>query len=542
MRYGTLYSSSFSKLLAHQARYIPLFFIFAFGVTSTLAQEACPVFTPDLLDQAARCAGQSVNTLCVGKEPTSIGFARGTADFKTGDLLALDSLMLVETIDDSSDNTGLAIMTTDAGLTTTPVTMMLYGGASLETGIGTTTLDLPTLVISNVEDYDLNLREGPATTYNTVGLFPAGTQLLTDGRSADNQWLRVRTETGFAWVSVTLVQLEGDINSLLALETLYTAPMQIMRLWTNDCGGLMLERQGTDRVHVQVNGADLAFEQATIVAQADGEDGLQVHVLEGSVRLVAAGQTLEIASGQSASLPLDSALLAAGAPTLAERYPFAAVTSAPLPLISTDGLMCIAGVTTADALTPYSGPGETFTALRALDGKSHYAVTGYASDASAQAWWRLEDNQWIPQSRVQTLGQCSAVAEVAPPSTDTLSVLPGSPLAPGQKTIYQAESGADVMTGTCTGSPLAICSHPVAMWPNGDGSFSWRGQEPIDYRLVVAGENSYTYSGRNFADNANLILNLSFTTSSTWQMTMTTIYDNDPLCNHTFYYTATARQ
>jgi uncharacterized protein YraI len=541
MRYGTLYSSSLAQLLAHQARTIPLLLILIFGVTSALAQDACPVFTSDLLDQAARCEGQGVNTLCVGKEPAAVGFSRGTADFETGDLLALDSLMRVETQNDTSENTGLAIMTTDAGLTTNPVTMTLYGGATLETGIGITTLDLPTIVIANKEDYDLNLREGPATTYNTVGLIPAGTQLWADGRSPDNQWLRVRTETGVAWVSVTLVQIEGDINTLLALETLYTAPMQIMRLQTADCGGLMLQRQGTERVHVQINGADLAFEAATVIAQANAEDGLQIHVLDGSVRLVAAGQTMDVASGQSATIAIDTALLPTGTPVLQERYPFAAITSAPLPLIATDSMMCIAGITTAEALTPYSGPGESYTALRALDGQSHYTVTGYANDSSAQVWWRLDDNQWIPQSRVQTLGQCTAVAEVAPPSPDMLTVLPGSPLAPGQKTIYQAESGADVMTGTCTGSPLAICSHPVAMWPNGDGSFSWRGQEPIDYRLSPAGESSYSYSGRNFSENANLLLNLSFTTSTTWQMTMTTIYDNDPLCNHTFYYTATAR-
>jgi len=541
MRYGPLYSSSFTKLLSGQARYIPLLFILIFGVGTTLAQQICPIFTPELLEQAARCEGQSINTLCVGKEPTSIGFARGRADFKSGDLLALDSLMLVETLDDATQDTGLAIMTTDAGLTTNPVKMTLYGGATLETGIGITTLDLPTIGIANTEDYDLNLREGPATTYNPVGLFPATTQLWADGRSADNQWLRVRTESGVAWVSVTLVQIEGDINSLLALETLYTAPMQIMLLNTNPCGGLMLQHQGTERVHIQINGADLAFTEATMIAQANAQDGLQIHVVAGSVRMVAAGQTLDIASGQSATLAIDSSLQPTGTPALQERYPFAALTSAPLPLIGSDSLMCIAGVNTADALIPYSGPGDTYTALRALDEQSHYAVTGYASDTSAQTWWRLEDNQWIPQSRVQTLGQCTAVAEVAPPSPDSLTVLPGSPLAPGQKTIYQAESGADVMTGTCNGSPLAICSHPVAMWPNGDGSYSWRGQEPIDYRLVAAGESAYSYSGRNFSENANLILNLSFTTSSTWQMTMTTIYDNDPLCNHTFYYTATAR-
>src|SRR5688500_1077543 len=113
MRYSPLYSSSFTKLIFRQARTISLLFILIVGVGTALAQEICPVFTPELLEQATRCEGQGVNTLCVGKEPATIGFARGTTQFKTGDLLALDSLMLVKTLEDASENTGLAIMTTD---------------------------------------------------------------------------------------------------------------------------------------------------------------------------------------------------------------------------------------------------------------------------------------------------------------------------------------------------------------------------------------------------------------------------------------------
>jgi len=514
--------------------------ILSVSVSAALAQEMCPTFPPDVLTRTAACTSQAINTLCVGQEPTSIGFSRGTAPFKTGDLLALDSLMVVET-HDAASNAGLALMTSDAGVTANPLQMIVYGNATLKTGIGVTTLDLPTLVVTNQEDYDLNLREGPATTYNTVGLLKAGSQVWADGRSPDGQWLRVRNEAGAAWVSITLVQIQGHINTLLPLDTLYTAPMQIMLLQTTSCGGLLLQRSGSDRVHVQVNGADLAFQAASLIVQANAQDGLQIHVLGGSVRLVAAGQTMEIANGQSAVLALDDALKPTGTPRLQERFPFAAVANAPVTLITSDTLTCIAGVNTSESLTPYSGPGESYTALRALDTQSHYAVTGYSTDANAQTWWRLDGNQWIPQSQVQTLGQCTAVAQVAPPSPDTLSVMPGSPLAAGKKTIFMAQSGSDVMTGTCSTSPLAICSHPVAMSPNDDGSLLWRGQEPIDYRLVPAGQNSYSYAGRNFANDANLQINLSFTSSSAWQMTMTTVYDRDPQCNHTFYYTATAR-
>ena len=68
---------------------------------------------------------------------------------------------------------------------------------------------------------------------------------------------------------------------------------------------------------------------------------------------------------------------------------------------------------------------------------------------------------------------------------------------------------------------------------------SWRGQEPLPYTLTQTAPNTYAYNGRSVLGNGNVSFLLTFTSETTWQLTLTTVFDNDPQCNHTFYYNAT---
>ncbi len=60
-----------------------------------------------------------------------------------------------------------------------------------------------------------NLRSGPGAVYATVGGAVIDECLTAIGRSADRQWLRVRTTQGReAWVARSLVALQGDFDAL----------------------------------------------------------------------------------------------------------------------------------------------------------------------------------------------------------------------------------------------------------------------------------------------------------------------------------------
>lgn len=525
------------------------------GIVAAQDMAACDALTTNRLrTAAAACANPPVNSVCIGSQPVRVGLSGGEVEFLPGDTLALETVKRIVTgaASPADDTWGIALINTDAGLTAGSVSMILFGAASLESTVTVSALDLPVLLLTNTAGYDINLREGPGTGYLTTGIFAQNAALNADGRSLDNQWLRVRTDTGPAWVHVSLVSLDGDINTLAPLESLYTAPMQTFRLVSaaHDaalCGlsasGLLVSYAGPERVHLVANSTDIALSTATLLLQANADAGLQIHVLAGEARATAGGQTVGAVAGGSIHVPLNpDTLLAEGVPESSGQYAFAAVGGAPVDLTGANGLECVAGIVSgAASVTAYSGPGTNYSPLAGLEASSHYTVTGFALDAAQQPWWKLENNRWIPQLQVRTLGLCQSVGQVEAPPVNPVTPVPGTASLPAELTIYQAESGADVLTGQCTRAALAICSHPAAIKPNPDGTFYWRGQEPIDYLMTPSGNNTYAFSGRNFANNANLSLALTFTGATTWTMTMTTVFDDDPACVHTFYYTGVRR-
>lgn len=62
---------------------------------------------------------------------------------------------------------------------------------------------------------DANLRDGPSGSYETVGGAAVDDCLTVIGRSADGQWLQVRTTAGrVAWTARSLVTLQGDFDAV----------------------------------------------------------------------------------------------------------------------------------------------------------------------------------------------------------------------------------------------------------------------------------------------------------------------------------------
>jgi hypothetical protein len=56
--------------------------------------------------------------------------------------------------------------------------------------------------------------------------------------------------------------------------------------------------------------------------------------------------------------------------------------------------------------------------------------------------------------------------------------------------------------------------------------------------MFATGQNSFSFSGRNGLNSANVTFSLTLTSEATWTGTMQYVFDNDPGCTHTFYYTA----
>jgi len=531
-----------------------------------LAQESasCPLLLDTVIGVVSQACGDlAPGEVCYGSAPSNLdasSLAGGDAPFaEAGDIVALADVVSLATGAPNLDEEtwGVAVLSAAVDLPAEAehaLSMVLFGDAELTNLVDPNTEAAPTVTFQNGAGYPVNLRQGGGTNFPVGGTLEENVPVVADGQNAGGDWYRIQTDPGLLWVYRDLVTIvEGDVGTLQVLEAndilpAYSEPMQAFNLVTAAgepvCGaasaGLLLQLSGEDTAHLQVNGADLAFSTATLLVQNAGEESMDILVLDGAVSLSANGIGISADTGTRVELLFDGMTN----PVVHQAYRFGAVEGVPLDLLPSD-VVCMAGLPAAgDEVTLYTGPGDAYGVLTGMDPDLHYQVDGQLVDDEDNAWYRLNvagyARAWVQQAEVHTVGLCTDVAEVAaPPVTAGPSGgAAGSGLVPAGQSVWQSDPGLDNLNGTCTGPAIALCAHLVAIQPNADGSLSWRGQEPVPYTIYPAGENTYSYNGRNNLGNGNIQITLSFTSDSTWSMTMTQVYDNDPACNHTFYYTA----
>jgi len=61
---------------------------------------------------------------------------------------------------------------------------------------------------------ELNVRAGPGTGYDAVGVLAQGAQVPVTGRSTDGTWLQVSSSGGTGWVFAELVTVSGDLATV----------------------------------------------------------------------------------------------------------------------------------------------------------------------------------------------------------------------------------------------------------------------------------------------------------------------------------------
>ena len=512
-----------------------LLVVFSMVVMSGIAQdeaEECPVLDENALGVVVEaCEGLVVGQVC---------------DI-SGDFVDLADY---ETL--STDDGNIIIMQMAAGLpddAENAVTMVLFGGAEL-----TNTVIIPegppvTLDIRNVAGYTINLRSGPSTDNPEAGSMNNNAAAIADGRNEAGDWIRIQSEEGHKWVHWTLIYADGDIDTLQVTSSKYTLPMQSFNLITGNTlgdgcqsGGLLVRLSGEDTARIQINGIDISFTDATFLVKAATNEKTQIMVLAGLINAESEAVDLDAPAGSlvEAAIGGDDGLSVIDRPHLIDSFSFAATSNAPLAVLPGDSI-CLAGVNEGDDLmTIRTGPGDEFATLFDLDAAEHYNIAGQTGD-----WWELDipgyNQAWIPQDAVLTAGRCSEIEVVEAPAIRTTTSNGsdgGMSLLPDAQSVWMADSGPDVMTGTCNGNPIALCNHLVAINPVGGGQITWRGQEPVPYTLAQVSTNVYAFNGRSVLGSANVSFTLTLTSESTWELALTTVYDDDPQCNHTFYYNA----
>ena len=104
--------------------------------------------------------------------------------------------------------------TTEAGDDSVDMTDTTENAAPVDIAI-----DPPTSSSGTISGPDIPVRQGPATTFQTVITYHEGDTVEIVGRSADSLWLVIRVEQGFGWVFATSVQTDVAIETLPLVES-----------------------------------------------------------------------------------------------------------------------------------------------------------------------------------------------------------------------------------------------------------------------------------------------------------------------------------
>lgn len=539
---------------------ILLLSIASFGVMQAQNTDSCGLLADTILESAQEACGEvGTNTVCHAKSPVNLTLPDGlSADFESGEKIDLSAVNILSTIDtEANDSLGIAIANAQMNLADDAVQMVLFGDATITNLVEAMAGPLTTFIATNTAGYPVNLRDGAGTNFNVAGTMDEDASLTIDGRNEAADWFRVQTDDGIAWVYISLVSIDGNARELTVLDSPYTAPMQNFTLSApideTSCNvatsGLLMQYTGDARAQIGVNGVDVKFSDATLLLQATPSETLNIQVITGEVVVTSQNTERTATIGELVTVGIDDKLIAIAPPSIDGDYDFANIAGAPTPLLNEDTLMCVAGIGYGDdAVSVYGGPSDEYSLIQSMENTGHYGVLGYAENEN-ELWWKVETGRsqsWVPQSSVRTAGICSTVevADIPALVTNTVQNTGGGNVSfvPPVQSVWQAESGPDVLTGDCSNSaPLAVCSHLAAVIPVGDGSIQWRGQEPVPYTLQNTGLNTFFSQGRNFQNNGNVTLNLTFISEVQWNLTYSTIYDNAPACTHTFYYTGTPR-
>jgi hypothetical protein len=264
------------------------------GQSDIQAQGAtCPAFIEQALDVLEdHCEALGRNAACYGFNRVDATFAQAIEpEFfsQPSDRAELTTLQSIRTapLNLALERWGIAVMNVQANVPNTlpgqAVTFLLLGDTQVENRVLPDEAYLPPdpVTVNVRAGNSVNLRSGPGTANNIVGVASPGTVLLADALNDARDWVRVLYDDVPAWVSRSLVAAAGtdDLETLPLASAAAFTPMQAFYFTTGigtpDCEEApdTLVVQGPEQLSVdlQVNGAQFTI-GSTIALTSPGDD------------------------------------------------------------------------------------------------------------------------------------------------------------------------------------------------------------------------------------------------------------------------------
>lgn len=428
-------------------RILTLFLFLLLSVSTVFAQVACPA---DVLlgfaRSAAACARAPVWSMCYGSGSTSAEAHAGREVVwdKTGQFEPIEDVRRVTADSQTAWSTVLWTMPGDLPLSRQRgITALLYGTASVQDR-------LPPLPTQRVQARAaLVIRRTPEIKGEIIAEYPVGREVVANGRTLDNDWLRVlvpdTAEVG--WVSASLVKGEGfEALAAVTVETPVEQPYQNITLSTvagdapcaaaPDSGLLLQSPDARTRVALTVNDQTVELAGTALLQSGDGV-GVFVAVLDGYALVqqayVPAGaqiarpvqtaaEPIPQASlgAYSASLPLAQlpSRFPAASPLTAETLEAAVVVFNTLPTPTppapdpNDPHLCRYTLRRDTSLR--AGPATYYEVVADREAGGRLSRPTLASpDADGKTWWQLSTSAWVDASAVNVTGDCAAIPVVS---------------------------------------------------------------------------------------------------------------------------------
>lgn len=302
------------------------------------SDQTCPnLVTLALEALEENCTGIGRNSACYGYDLVRASFNDSVPeDFFTlpSDTSGLTALSTLRTapLDPETGRWGISLINAQANVPNTlpgqAVTFLLLGDTEIENRVDPADAVIPVepVLVTVRVNGGANVRSGPSTNFNRIGVIQDGTQIGADGRNEAGDWLRIGVDNQPGWISrsLTLAEDESLIDALPVMSEESFTPMQAFYFSTgigqSICNeapdALVIQGPQELQVNLEINGAEITIGSTVVLQSYDpdgpgvsfespfGESAPTVLLEAGAFVYPVDGQTLRISGGGGGGVPV----------------------------------------------------------------------------------------------------------------------------------------------------------------------------------------------------------------------------------------------
>lgn len=223
---------------------------------------------------SSNCAGQAGNTACYGfNEAARAVFGHEEQPFSIlGETLDLTDVASIRTapLNATTNTFGVVKLNIQTSAAQYPVTVLMFGAATLENAVEPEQAFIPTLLnVSTTQATDLQIAPGKDAV--PVASIENGTALDADAVTADGQWVRVYYKGQIAWADANAI---STIEGLAVIRKDSMAPFQAFNIQTGanvtDCTDapppvLLIQNPNHTPVNLVINGTPVEISSTIFV-------------------------------------------------------------------------------------------------------------------------------------------------------------------------------------------------------------------------------------------------------------------------------------